>query len=160
MYGTTLTQTLFAHFHRVLLLSLLRIEIMIPISVVWFIVDHFCLLFYCRPLFFYFRLFHRKAAFIFYIHFRWPGCCYFYRFWLHLALQTDQKSFNSYSCSNSWMGKSAITWTFKWNRWHRKNSPFKKHSCTQFWIWNLWYGFLYPLDWFITGNILPFYAHL
>jgi hypothetical protein len=34
VYGTTLTQTLFAHFHRVLLLSLLRIEIMIPISVV------------------------------------------------------------------------------------------------------------------------------
>jgi hypothetical protein len=55
-----------------------------------------------------------KLAYMFnilYNHFRWSGCCCFCRFWLHLAIQTDQKPFNSYSCSNLWMGKSAITWT-------------------------------------------------
>jgi hypothetical protein len=109
----------------------------------FFIVDHYCLSFYCRPLLlisivyfcycrplllisivyfcycrpllyilllltitvypFYFLLFHRKDLFIFYIHFSWSGCCCFCRFWLHLAIQTDQKLFNSYS--NLWMGK-------------------------------------------------------
>ena len=57
------------------------------------------------------------------------------------------------------MGLSTITWTCQWNRRHRKNSTFQKFSCTQFWIWNLWYGFLYPLDWFITGKIINSYHY-
>ena len=88
------------------------------------------------------------------IHFRWSGCCWFYRFWLHLAIQTDEKLCNRYSCSNFWMGKSAITWRYKSNRWHWKNSIFKKQSCTLSSIRNQWYGFLNLLDWFIKGKII------
>jgi hypothetical protein len=113
-----LTQTRFAHFHRVLLLSLLRIKnlSLSTIIVYHFIVDNYCLFFYYRPLLFilllstiivysfivghhclsfYFLLLHRKAAFFLYIHFRWPCLCCFGQFLLHPSMQTDQKT-NSY----------------------------------------------------------------
>jgi hypothetical protein len=89
--------------------------------------SHSVVLFVCEM----FLMLHRKATSIFYFWFRWSGCCWFYRFWLSLVIQTDQKPFNSYYCSNLWMGKSALTWTCQWNRRHRKNSTFQNFSCTQ-----------------------------
>jgi hypothetical protein len=57
-----------------LFLSIIIVYLLLSIIIVYlFIVDHCCLSFY-------FLLFHRKASFILYIHFRWPGCCCFYRF--------------------------------------------------------------------------------
>jgi hypothetical protein len=61
-------------------------------------------------------LLHRKATFIFYILFRWSGCCCFYRIWLLLAIQTDQKPFNRYSWISIFMVMNLLrTFSYVWS---------------------------------------------